>query len=418
MENKNYIITISYGDYTVGVGGTDKVILSHQHIFNEKKYDCVYLFAFEHFTKYPCWNLLFNGNYIGTYSDKKLKNFIWNQYKKGSQLEGIFIHHLNNINFDALNSILSFCQVPIYFYLHDYYTICPSSGLVRTDGTFCGNGFPSKEKCGCCPLSLDSIDVLKKIHNSFSLFEHRITFIAPSNVAKEIWIRDYPQYADKTKVIFHQKLIGEYSENSVKIADNEKIKIGFVGYQRPLKGWNQFKNACIVANKKSLDEEFYQFGWGDDKLSFIKQVKVDFKKDNNAMINSLRKMNIHVAIIYSMWPETYAYTYYEAMASNCFIITSPKSGNVCSQIVNNKNGLITDNLEKVLSDEEKLRKLINDYRTSNHITPYELIENEEFINLLMKNSWIPEKVGISFDISFLFTVLKKFKNFLKKLRSC
>lgn len=29
MENKNYIITISYGDYTVGVGGTDKVILSH-----------------------------------------------------------------------------------------------------------------------------------------------------------------------------------------------------------------------------------------------------------------------------------------------------------------------------------------------------------------------------------------------------
>ena len=119
-----------------------------------------------------------------------------------------------------------------------------------------------------------------------------------------------------------------------------------------------------------------------------------------------------------MWPETYAYTYYEAMASNCFIITSPKSGNVCSQIVNNKNGLITDNLEKVLSDEEKLRKLINDYRTSNHITPYELIENEEFINLLMKNSWIPEKVGISFDISFLFTVLKKFKNFLKKLRSC
>ena len=39
LKNKRYVITISYGDYRKGSGGTDKVILAHKELFLENNKD-------------------------------------------------------------------------------------------------------------------------------------------------------------------------------------------------------------------------------------------------------------------------------------------------------------------------------------------------------------------------------------------
>lgn len=414
MMNKKFIITVSYGDYTIGYGGTDKVILAHQRILNNAGYNVIHLSSCSEFSDKGWWHVLLNGVFRGIYSNNRLKRFIFEYQESGNKLFDIFIHHLKDVNSDSLQELLDYCDVPIVFYLHDYFTICPKNGLIKEDGTFCGNGFPSKNKCGSCAYYLESKDLLKKTKNLLSKYQDRLIFIAPSDAAKNVWLKDYPEYSDKIKVIYHQNIVGEYKDNNDIISNDEPIRIGFVGYQRPLKGWKQYKNAVEKAHSLNLNEEFYQFGWGDEELPYVEQVDVDFKTSMTAMTDALRSKKIHCAVIWSMWPETYAYTYYESMAANCFIITNDLSGNVCSQVKTRNNGIVSDDLSDTLCDEKKLRALINSFRKNSHITPYELNENEEFIGMIKENSWIPEKVKQSFDMSVVVSLLKRAKNILKK----
>ena len=68
---KKYVITISYGDYTSGVGGTDKVILSQQNILLKNRYGHVHLFPYR-FKSVFLWGMLIDGIFKGYFSKKSL----------------------------------------------------------------------------------------------------------------------------------------------------------------------------------------------------------------------------------------------------------------------------------------------------------------------------------------------------------
>lgn len=407
MTNK-YVITISYGDYTLGSGGTDKFILSQQKILNNAGYRVLAILPFR---DHSLWYVLNDGKFDGIYSNKRLISYLC-EYDQCS-LSAIFIHHLKDVNLDILEGILDYFDVPIFYYLHDYYTICPISGLVREDGTFCGNGFPSENKCVCCSYCNEAIELSKKVQLLIQKYSNRITFIIPSEAAKEVWLRDYPEYSDKVKVIYHQKMLGQYTSNSVRLQDSEPIRVAFVGYQKPLKGWKQFKDAAEKANTLGANEQFYQFGWGQEHFPYIEQVDVDFKKSITAMTDALRLKKIHVAVLWSLCPETYAYTYYEVLAANCFVITNESSGNICDQVNSRKNGIVVSGLSETICDEKGLRKLVNDFRLDGHIAPNELIENEEFLSLIPNTVWQPQTVKKVVDYSSVLTVIKKSKRMIK-----
>ena len=213
-------------------------------------------------------------------------------------------------------------------------------------------------------------------------------------------------------------MLGEYYGNSHILKNEEPLKIGFIGYQKPLKGWSQFKKTAERVKKLSLHECLYQFGWGTDKLTNVEQINVDFKKNITAMTDSLRKKDIHVAVIWSTCPETYSYTYYEALAANCFVVTNKISGNVCSQVQNRRNGIVIDELSEIICNENKLRKLVNEFRTNGHITPAILKENERFLSLIPNTFWKSPKVKNTFDLSLILSIVikekEKIKFFVKK----
>lgn len=404
MKNNKYVIAISYGDYTQGTGGTDKVIMAQQTLLNNTGYDVIHISPYYNL---KLWSLLINGEFKGIYSNHRLKAYLYSE--KMVKLCAIFVHHLKNIEIDLLDNILDYCDVPIFYYLHDYYTICPESGLIKEDGMFCGNGFPSVRKCSGCTYFEKSLELINQIRPFLKKHENKITFIAPSESAKNLWIKDYPQYAGKVKVIYHQELSGEYIGNRDLLCDEEPLKIGFVGYQKPLKGWKQFKEAVKNTQQLNLNERFFQFGWGEEKLMGVEQVDVDFKVSMTAMTDALRYRNINVAVIWSMWPETYAYTYYEALAANCFVLTNPLSGNVCCQIQSRKNGVVVDDLKKMLCDEKMLRKMVNDFRMNGHQTPSKLEENQHFLKLITDSDWYPQKVNKQLDMSLLLSLMIKTK---------
>ena len=50
------------------------------------------------------------------------------------------------------------------------------------------------------------------------------------------------------------------------------------------------------------------------------------------MLSALREERIDVAVIWSVWPETFCFTAYEAMAAGAFVVTSQSSGNVSQAV--------------------------------------------------------------------------------------
>ncbi|WP_026497686.1 hypothetical protein [Butyrivibrio sp. WCD2001] len=404
LSNNKYIITVSYGNYTKSNGGTDKVIFTHQKMLNDKGVSVIHLCPLfrigMHFKVKTdrIWQILVDGIFHGYCYTEELCKELYRLSKEGIEPSNIFIHHLRDVNIDELTTIVKYIDVPIYFYLHDYMTVCCSAGLINDKEEFCGPEEPSDIKCANCSYRKNgNYQREEKTKEFLKCFSNRITFIAPSDAAKKVWVHTYKEYEGKVKTIYHQKQIGQYEGNHELLRDDEPLKIAFVGYQSPLKGWNIWKKAIEKCHAESLNEMFYQFGRVQDHMDFVEEVGVDYRSDKESMVAKLRDNGIHVAVLWSIWPETYSYTYYEASASNAFILTNAESGNMADQVVRNENGIVADNkddLTNILLNEKALREKVNEFRRSEYISTEKLEENDDLLTLIGDR----KRIDKSFDL--------------------
>ena len=429
LDNKKYVLSISYGDYSHGVGGTDRVIKAHQEMLNGEQISYLYIYPLRKINnrvKIPennFWGCVKDGIHFGVFTTWDVKSIIYSLANDKYDLKAVFIHHLKNVDIGELCALLRGVTTPIYFYLHDYMTICPRGGLITSEDKYCGSSFPSKNKCRECMFygkeNAARIEEIKTLFHQISL---NLQFIAPSIAASREWAKSYPEYANQIIVINHQQPKGAFIDNLNEISDKVPLRIGFVGYQKSLKGWDYWIEGVKKAVEKKCNIEFFQFGSTNDHYPFIEEICVDFKRSLTSMTDALREKNIHIAVLWSIWPETYSYTYYEAWAANTYILCNELSGNICDQVIKNGNGIVLSSPEKIiplLADEERMRKLVNEFRHKGVCGPMYLPENRELIDLIPLNqqttiqnldnecsdaSWLKKKV-----YSALFYINKKIK---------
>lgn len=414
---KKMVIMISYGDYTIGAGGTDKAIESQQHLLNSYFYEVLFLYPYYIKGVYAFWGVIWNGSFIGVFSNKRLMRLLYDYQLKDYCVVGIIIHHFLGVNLRSLNIILDYCQnIDLFFYLHDYYSICPEKGLYSDNKGFCGFQFPSSDKCKNCLKSGRKINkIIKREHEIHCIFEKnnkRIRFIAPSESIRKNWVSLFPQYEKKVTVLSHQLIEKNMGEEVKPTPELNRIKIAFLGEQLKLKGWD----AYVDAVKKSDNKEkflYYQFGKGKEKISDIIQIAIDFRSVQNSMINSLKREGIHCAVLWSLIPETYSFTYYESLAANCFVITNDKSGNVCDQVLKNGNGIVLNDLSEVFDNYEKLKTLLKEYYENHNEIQIRIRENEGILSLFMDKPFELEKVNKCIDFSTLWSIyrMNKLKHF-------
>lgn len=402
---KEVILSIAYGNYTLGSGGTDKAILSQQRMFSKAGFEYIYIFPFWKIGKISLcssrnrWGVIRNGRFLFVKETASLISWIISNY---TNLKEIHIHHLMYLNISELNFIIDAFQARIRFFLHDYYTICSNYNLLYNDKKFCGAEKRSDNKCsGCYYYSNKITDI---IENKFlEKWKDRLFFVAPSEKAKEIWINAYPQYRELVHVVWHQKLRGVYKGNYQRLTSNDEIRVAYVGSPRNIKGFSQWKKILKECNEIK-DYKFFDFGSGSYLENNVSTIKVDFKKDINAMIKALRHYEIDCAILWSIWPETYAYTYYECFAANAFVISNYNSGNICNQIQIRKNGIVLSDEEELysfLKSPDLLREKINKMRGMKIYGPEELEESEKILEYAEKEH------GIKLDKSCNYAKRKK-----------
>ena len=89
------------------------------------------------------------------------------------------------------------------------------------------------------------------------------------------------------------------------------------------------------------------------RIPGVNNIPVSFLDEGpDAMVKALRECQIDIAFLWSIWPETYSFTLYEAFAANCFVVTNSMSGNIAEQIRNNSRGI-------VFNDEAEMRLFFN-----------------------------------------------------------
>ena len=381
----DFVISISYGNYLIQNGGTDKVIREHSELFLDQGIDYFFCFPVVRTVKigkidriFRYWGINRNAEFIGLFNLEGVLNYIGYHISMDNTCLAVFVHHSWRILHDDLKRILEYVKAPIYYYLHDFYSICDGKNLLNQNGNYCGYGLEQFE-CDHSCIYYNASQVNKD--NLLSLikeFEKRLIFICPSDNTRDIYRATFREYKEKFITILHQELDGEYKRGLTKTP----IKIAFIGKQDSLKGWDDYKN-LLKKLSVSEDYEFYYLGTGTDNLANVIVERVSVREQGqDAMMNTLRKLGIDVVLLLSRCPETYSYTFFEAYAAGCFVITYECSGNIADMVKKVGNGIVVKNDSELIEcfDKNTIKEKVSLFASSDVNAPLKLLPNKEIIS--------------------------------------
>lgn len=378
---QNCIVAISHTDYLTSLGGTEKVIQEEHALFAERKISYIQIYPLLHplpgfDTQGKDRNLQLiglnvDGKNIGNLSLSVFGMILEAMSRCGVSILAVHIHHLLGMNPAAVGEIIKNIKAEVRFFLHDYHSACPQHNFLKNKSEYCGGPSINSTECGDCCLGNER-PVQYNIYKEF--FRKTVTsFVAPSDIAKKIWAKSYPELEHKVRVVPHQI---HKPTNTQIFAPNKRLRIAYVGYQAPNKGWETWRN---LVEGIGGEYELYHIGDCDDHLPSVKNISVSFITDGqDCMTKALRDNKIDIAFLWSIWPETYSFTVFESLSAGCFIITNPISGNIAAQIRATGRGMIFDSesaLKEFFANSRAVADLVK--KNQDSFQSFDLVFNPE-----------------------------------------
>lgn len=419
---KKCVIAISHSNYLIKPTGTEKCIRELAEVLRGAEIETIQIFAINNrFSKMKTSQIVgvnYGEEFVGIFALENVYAAIADICIKNS-LEpiAIHLHHLANFILPELKRFIEKFTLPLVLFVHDYYTICTSINMINSDGIFCGVSRPHKKKCNDCSYYKNKVASDNVYHFVNDLSSLIAKVVAPSEDLRKRWLTVYNNFKGITIIREHLESKGYYKRNRI---DNRPFKIAFVGAQLSLKGFFEWEQFLGQLRKLGITYEFHYFGKPLHETTGVINHTVSIIKDgNDAMTKQLRESEVDVVFLWSMWPETYSYVYYEASAAGACIVTNPYSGNVAAMIKKNGNGIIFKNVDEVISyfkDVEFARSEITQLLGNNNFSPQLLEPNPEVADLLsgvvnksllVENEVIPKAL---FFPSLLYRLKHKIKS--------
>jgi len=353
LKHVNGVIAFSHSDYLISLGGTEKVLHQEQNELAIRGISYIQIYGIpddgSEYQELPGQRVGLNidGVPAGTFTMIQLVLILSILVEDGRlRILAAHMHHLMRFHLPGVKFLLSVIHFErIRVFVHDYYTICPQFNLLKNGKDFCG---------GTCTDGDCSFFEKKKIH-FFRLNEFfkdlDFEVITPSEVAAGIWLKDYPEYGERVRIVPH--LV--YKEMPIKNGDRLKrlttpmyrLRIAFLGREDLSKGLESWWR-LVSCPELSKQYDFFHLGAAGIQKPGVRYVDVSFLKDgNNAMVKALNENKIDAVFLWSIWPETYSFTLYESFSANCFVITNPMSGNIAAQLDASSRGIIFDDEQQL-----------------------------------------------------------------------
>ena len=392
FDFEKYIFVVTGMSYIIDSSGTSKVVKAHEEIFNSNGIGYVTIFPISrsggegtawHVKTTGCYAFVVDGRFISVMTANEVLNTLVQLQDSQKNCIGILIHHIIRNDIGEVQRILGkIDDVPVVYYLHDFFTCCINPYMLKNDTESCVDGGVN---CEGCIYKDKRQDHLKMINSFFRSFGDRLSFVAPSEYVKNRWNNYHPEYANRVTVIPHQKSIGQYTGNKDAIPDNEPMRLGFVGTQTHIKGWDIFKRAVTKLQEAGCNYGYYYFGHGQEQLPGVTNVPVEIAKmGKDAMTKAIQEKCISAVFLVCVVGETYSYTMYESHAANSYILTMNRSGNIAYTVGKEHWGQVfetEDDLVAMLMDETNFRARINNWKQTSIPGAAEYIDNDAVTKL-------------------------------------
>ncbi len=237
----------------------------------------------------------------------------------------------------VLHYVADFKQVnggiKVSFRGHDFQSICPSFNLLNQDDKYCHLNYET----GCENCLKNKKFAENEVHNKIlrsgattlelwrnawnGFFENTLDeFIAFSEEIAKIFYEIYPQLKGKTRIVPHE--VRDYPQ--IVIPQHKDINIAVLG------------NISLIQKGEKIIGEMCKYleDYKDVNLKIVgtykkrrSKLKITGKYDPQDLPSIMKKENIDLVFIPSIWPETFSYTTAEAMSMGlpvaCFNLGAP-----------------------------------------------------------------------------------------------
>ena len=255
----------------------------------------------------------------------------------------VVIHHLLGQSSELIAGLIGATgSTRCWYWLHDYFSICPGYTLLRNTITYCGAPPPGSDACGICRYGEERSEHVRRMQRFFA--GHAVHVIAPSEVARDIWLDRSGLAHASISVAPHAGLIragrGPEPDRPDEDSDAElPIRIGYIGSIQSSKGWPIFLDLFRDLGPDS-GIEFHYFGLSEVPEGITPHQVHVTRSTPTAMSDVIAAAGIDIVLHWASWPETFSFSTVEAIAGGAFVITNPGSGNVARIVEHEGAGVV------------------------------------------------------------------------------
>ncbi len=411
-EKKNNILFVLHNDFEIGrnhpYGGTEmhvKDIVDHMRY----KVNCFVLSTYRNYVmldvyydhnvttlQFPLEKSIGTTDFYRT-DYAKIITAIYKFFRIGL----IHIHHFKGNTFDLVD-IAKQMSIPVYYTIHDYFSVCPNINLLYDEQIYC-KYINSESTCNLCVKKKFEYNSIihswrKHFYNNLSKMDKIIT---PSISAKNIFVSYYQSFGFdmsglKIEVIEH----GEFeNDDIIKVNQNDldhRLTIVIFG------GIAKHKGSKMIYKLLSECDEYDWFVIGniyDENINKLQKDNVHLRGsyDKKDIFRILNEIKPDLSLTLPIWPETFSYVLSESFAAGIPVLGT-NLGALDYRIIEGKNGwhvsfpLDLNEIKKKLNHLDTHRELIREIknRLKNNTLKFVSTMNKEYeklyVNIMAVNA--------------------------------
>jgi len=323
-------VSISHDNFTANLGGVQLCLTREAKALRAAGSAHIHLYpaapglVIDFERERPLIGVLVNGKSAGVHAAETLAEVL-GPFADGKAFT-FAVHSFIGHNIVGVTTVLSAMGAREgYYWVHDFSSVCAHYALLRNDVAFCGAPPPDSPACEVCLYARRRRIHLAEHGRFFQTFA--MTVLAPSEAALELWLRSFPVKPAAAKVHPHAVLRKRRAPAVAEHAPGP-LRVAFLGMPAEHKGWPVY--AKLV--ERFADDpryEFHHLGKIRDKAVEARFTAIEPTPDvAEPMAAAVEALDIDVAIIWSLCPETFCFTAYEAVAGGAAVVTNPDAGNV------------------------------------------------------------------------------------------
>jgi hypothetical protein len=349
-EAVGLVISLSHDCYIRVIGGTQIFIADEQRRFADRQYAYIHLSPRRaQMTLAPLdaaceVQVVINAEFAGIATLESFIAILAERAVGFGKPRMFVVHSVLGFNEEQLVKLRTALDpARSVFWLHDYTSLCEGFNLLRDDLAFCNAPPATSMACRICVYGDGRARHLNRMQRLFEACDFDV--LSPSPSTLDLWSsRTQLPYASAA-VHPHSQLVSVAVEEppTTRDAEDERVRIGFVGFSASSKGWPIFASLVDEFHSDPRYRFMHFAARGVSSTPECELVITESTPDErDATTRLLHEHRIDFLAMLSPWPETFSFVAHEAIAAGCRLLCFSDSGNVAALVRRTRLGEVFD----------------------------------------------------------------------------